>query len=154
MLRTYIPKANDIDRKWWVADAEGQRLGRLATRIATILRGKHRPIYTPHLDTGDFVIIVNADKIVVTGRKLDQKTYFSHSTYPGGSRFRSMRQVMNSKPELVVRKAVWGMLPHNRLGRKLIRKLKIYSGPDHPHEAQQPVKLELKDKYKLKDTAI
>jgi len=142
-LRTYIPKPEDIEHKWWVVDAEGQRLGRLATRIATILRGKHRPIYTPHLDTGDFVIVINADKISVTGNKLDQKTYFRHSMYPGGSTFTLLRQAMETKPEWVVHQAIWGMLPHNRLGHKLIKKLKVYSGDSHPHKAQQPAELKL-----------
>lgn len=142
-MRTYIPKEDDIDRKWWVVDADGHRLGRLATRVATILRGKHRPIFTPHLDTGDFVVVVNADKISVTGRKLEQKTYFTHSGYPGGSKIISLSQAMKTKPEWVVKKAIWGMLPHNRLGRRLIKKLKVYSGPEHPHQAQQPDKLDM-----------
>jgi len=137
-LRTFIPRQKDIHRQWWLLDAEGQRLGRLATSIAILLRGKHRPIYTPHLDTGDFVVVVNAEKVVVTGRKLDQKSYFSHSTYPGGSRIVSLRQALTRKPEWVMRRAIWGMLPHNRLGRRLIRKLKVYSGPTHPHQAQRP----------------
>jgi len=141
-LRTFIPRQKDIHRQWWLLDAEGQRLGRLATSIAILLRGKHRPIYTPHLDTGDFVVVVNAEKVVVTGRKLDQKSYFSHSTYPGGSKIVSLRQALTRKPEWVVRRAIWGMLPHNRLGRRLIRKLKVYSGPTHPHQAQRPVRWE------------
>ncbi len=144
-LRTFIPKANDIKRKWWIVDADGQRLGRLATRIATILRGKHRPIYTPHLDTGDFVVVVNADKIALTGNKLEQKSYFKPSPYPGGSKIIPMKRVMENKPEWVVRKAIWGMLPHNRLGRKLIKKLKVYAGSEHPHSAQQPDVLNLTD---------
>lgn len=144
-LRTFIPKANDIKRKWWIVDADGQRLGRLATRIATILRGKHRPIYTPHLDTGDFVVVVNADKIALTGNKLEQKSYFKPSPYPGGSKIIPMKRVMENKPEWVVRKAIWGMLPHNRLGRKLIKKLKVYTGSEHPHSAQQPDVLNLTD---------
>jgi len=142
-LRTFIPKPNDIKRKWWIVDADGQRLGRLATRIATILRGKHRPIYTPHLDTGDFVVIINADKIALTGNKLEQKNYFRPSSYPGGSKTIPMKRVMGTKPEWVVRKAIWGMLPHNRLGRKLIKKLKVYAGSEHPHSAQQPDVLNL-----------
>ena len=143
-MRTYIPKQKDIKHEWLVVDAEGQRLGRLATRVATVLRGKHRPIFTPHLDTGDFVIVINAEKIGLTGNKLNQKTYFRHSMYPGGSTFTLLRDAMENKPEWVVRQAVWGMLPHNRLGRKLIKKLKVYSGSEHPHQAQQPTKLELK----------
>ncbi len=144
-MRTFIPKANDIKRKWWIVDADGQRLGRLATRIATILRGKHRPIYTPHLDTGDFVVVINADKIALTGDKLQQKSYFRPSPYPGGSKIIPMKRVMATKPEWVVRKAIWGMLPHNRLGRKLIKKLKVYAGSEHPHSAQQPDLLNLTD---------
>ena len=144
-MRTFIPKANDIKRKWWIVDADGQRLGRLATRIATILRGKHRPIYTPHLDTGDFVVIVNADKITLTGDKLQQKSYFKPSSRPGGSKTIPMKRVMGNKPEWVVRKAIWGMLPHNRLGRKLIKKLKVYAGSEHPHSAQKPDVLNLTD---------
>ena len=144
-MRTFIPKQNDIQKRWWVVDADGQRLGRLATRVATVLRGKHRPIYTPHLDTGDFVVVVNADKIALTGRKLEQKTYFSHSGYPGGSSITTLNQAMKAKPEWVVKKAIWGMLPHNRLGRKLIKKLKIYRGSEHPHQAQQPEIMDLTD---------
>jgi len=138
-LKTYIPRKQDIQRQWWMLDADGQRLGRLATRVATLLRGKHRPIYTPHLDTGDFVVVVNAEKVGFSGRKMDQKSYFSHSSYPGGSRFVSLRQALSLKPEWVVRRAVWGMLPHNKLGRRLIRKLKVYRGPVHPHQAQRPL---------------
>jgi large subunit ribosomal protein L13 len=137
-LKTFIPRITDIRREWVLVDADGERLGRLATRVATYLRGKHRPIFTPNLDTGDFVIVVNADKIALTGRKMQQKTYFRHSTHPGGGTTTPVYRMMNEKPELVIRKAVWGMLPHNPLGRKLIRKLKIYAGPGHPHEAQQP----------------
>ncbi|MDP8240816.1 MAG: 50S ribosomal protein L13 [Candidatus Hatepunaea meridiana] len=144
VLRTYIPKANDINRKWWVIDAEGKRLGRLATRVATLLRGKHRPIYTPHLDTGDFVIVLNAERIALTGKKTEQKTYFSHSGYPGGSTILPLHRAMEQKPEWVVKKAIWGMLPHNRLGRKLIRKLKVYRGSEHPHTAQKPEIFEIK----------
>jgi len=142
-LKTYIPKPNEIKRGWVLIDAEGQRLGRLATRAATILRGKHRPIFTPFLDTGDFVVIVNADKIELTGRKLEQKSYFRHSMYPGGSHVTKMKKAMATKPEWVVRKAIWGMLPHNVLGRKLIRKLKVYAGPEHPHQAQQPIRYDI-----------
>lgn len=137
-MKTYIPKSQDIERNWVLIDAKGKRLGRLATQVATLLRGKHRPYFTPHLDTGDFVVVVNAEKIELTGRKLEQKMYFSHSGFPGGSRIISASYAMKNKPGWVIRKAVWGMLPHNRLGRKLIKKLKVYSGPDHPHQAQQP----------------
>ena len=138
-MKTYIPKDQDIQHEWILLDAEGQRLGRLATQVAMLLRGKHKPYFTPHLDTGDFVIIVNEDKIELTGNKINQKTYFSHSGYPGGSRIITARYAIKNRPEWMVRKAIWGMLPHNRLGRKLIKKLKIYSGPDHPHAAQLPV---------------
>lgn len=137
-MKTYIPKAQDIKREWVLIDADGQRLGRLATKVATLLRGKHRPIFTPFLDTGDFVIVVNAEKISLSGQKIEQKTYFRHSTYPGGSRITTMKQAMEKKPEWVVRHAIWGMLPHNKLGRKLIRKLKVYRGSEHPHTAQKP----------------
>ena len=126
-----------------MVDAQGQTLGRLATRIATVLRGKHKPIYTPHMDCGDFVIVVNADKIHVTGQKLEQKTYYRHSGYPGGLRQVSLRRQLQVHPERVIEAAVRGMLPHNRLGRKMFKKLKIYAGPTHPHEAQQPTALEL-----------
>jgi len=142
-LKTFIPKPKDINRGWVLIDAEGQRLGRLATRVATILRGKHRPIFTPFLDTGDFVVIVNADKIALTGRKIEQKTYFRHSTYPGGSTITPMKRALEDKPDWVVRQAIWGMIPHNALGHQVIRKLKVYSGPNHPHQAQQPVALDL-----------
>lgn len=138
VLRTFIPKSGDIERQWLLIDATNQPLGRLASRVAGYLRGKHRPIFTPHLDTGDFVIVVNAEKIGLTGTKLDNKTYFRHSTHPGGSTITPLNRAMSDKPEWVVRKAIWGMLPHNALGRKMIKKLKIYSGGNHPHAAQQP----------------
>ncbi|MBM3329284.1 MAG: 50S ribosomal protein L13 [Calditrichaeota bacterium] len=137
-MRTYFPKAGDLTPRWVLLDADGQRLGRMATQIATILRGKHRPTFTPNADTGDFVVVVNAGRIALTGRKIDNKTYFRHSTHPGGSTILPMRHVMEQRPEWVLRRAVWGMLPHGPLGRKLIRKLKIYSGPAHPHRAQNP----------------
>lgn len=142
-MKTYIPKPADITHEWVLVDAEGQHLGRMATQVATLLRGKHRPNFTPFLDTGDFVVIVNADKIVMTGKKSEQKTYFRHSTYPGGSTFTTFKQAMEKKPEWVVRHAIWGMLPHNILGRKLIKKLKVYSGPEHQHHAQKPVPISL-----------
>lgn len=141
-MKTYIPKVGEIDRRWILIDANGQRLGRLATRAATILRGKHRPIYTPFLDTGEFVVIINADKLEWTGSKVDQKTYFRHTTRPGSGRFTPLNTALVDKPEWVVRKAIWGMLPHGPLGRKMIRKLKVYRGNSHPHEAQQPVSVE------------
>jgi large subunit ribosomal protein L13 len=142
-VKTFSAKPQDIERKWFVVDAQGQTLGRLATRIATVLRGKHKPIYTPHMDCGDYVIVVNADKIHVTGQKLDQKTYYRHSGYPGGLRQVSLRRQLQVHPDRVIEAAVRGMLPHNRLGRKMFKKLKIYAGPTHPHEAQQPTALEL-----------
>ena len=142
-MKTFSAKPQDIERKWFVVDAQGQTLGRLATRIATILRGKHKPIYTPHMDCGDYVIVVNADKIHVTGQKLEQKTYYRHSGYPGGLRQVSLRRQLQVHPDRVIEAAVRGMLPHNRLGRKMFKKLKIYAGPTHPHEAQQPTALEL-----------
>jgi len=138
MGKTYIPKADEVARKWWLIDAEGQVLGRLATTIARLLRGKDKPEFTPFMDTGDFVVVINAEKIKVTGRKLDDKIYYSHSGYPGGLKARTLRELLARKPEEVIRHAVWGMIPKNRLGRKLIKKLKVYRGPNHPHEAQQP----------------
>jgi large subunit ribosomal protein L13 len=142
-MRTYVAKPADIERRWYVVDAEGQTLGRLASQVAGILRGKNKPIFTPFLDTGDHVIIVNAEKIVVTGRKMDKKLYYHHSGYPGGMKVTSFRKMMQIKPERAIERAVRGMLPHNRLGRAMGRKLKVYAGPAHPHEAQQPVALEL-----------
>ncbi len=142
-MRTFSAKPHEIEREWFVVDATGMTLGRLASRIATILRGKHKPIYTPHVDCGDFVIVVNADKIHVTGRKLDQKMYYRHSGYPGGLKQISLRDQLDKHPERVIRLAVRGMLPKNRLGRQMIKKLKVYAEPDHPHQAQQPKPLEL-----------
>lgn len=138
-MRTYTPSAKDIEHRWLVVDAAGQPLGRLASRVAVLLRGKHRPIYTPHMDTGDYIIVVNADKVALSGNKAIQKTYFSHSTHPGGGRVQQFRVAFQVKPEWVVRKAIWGMMPHNALGRKMFRKLKVYRGPVHRHHAQQPV---------------
>ena len=142
-MRTFSAKPYEVERKWIVVDAQDQILGRLATRIATILRGKHKPIYTPHVDCGDYVIVVNAEKVRVTGRKLDQKMYYRHSGYPGGLRQIDLRRQLQVHPERVVEAAVRGMLPKNRLGRKLFKKLKVYAGPTHPHQAQQPKALEL-----------
>jgi large subunit ribosomal protein L13 len=142
-VRTYLAKPQDIQREWLVVDAQGQTLGRLATHIAALLRGKHKPIYTPHLDCGDFVIVVNAEKIQVTGKKADQKIYYRHSMYPGGLRQVDLRGQLERHPERVIAAAVRGMLPKNRLGRKLFKKLKVYAGPNHPHQAQQPKALEL-----------
>jgi len=141
--RTYSTKPTDIKRKWFVVDAQGKTLGRLATRVATILKGKHKPEYAPHIDVGDFVIIVNADKIHVTGRKLDQKIYYRHSGYPGGLSEITLRNQLVKHPTRAMELAVRGMLPKNRLGRKMLRKLKVYAGPEHPHAAQQPETLDI-----------
>ncbi len=142
-MKSYMATPQTAEREWFVVDAEGQTLGRLASRIATILRGKHKPAYTPHVDTGDFVVVVNAEKVRLTGNKLDQKMYWRHSGYPGGIKGRTARQMLERKPEDVLRLAVKGMLPKNILGRNMLRKLKIYAGPEHPHQAQQPRPLEL-----------
>ena len=145
IVKTWNAKANDIERRWYLVDAEGQTLGRLATRIADTLRGKRKPEYTPHLDTGDFVVVVNADKISVTGKKREQKLYYRHSGYPGGLRARTLAEQLERRPTEVLRKAVKGMLPRNRLANRQITKLKIYAGPEHPHEAQRPEPLPLDD---------
>jgi large subunit ribosomal protein L13 len=142
-VKTYAVKASDIERQWWVVDASDQTLGRLATRVATLLEGKHKPTYSPHLDTGDHVVVVNAGRIKVTGNKLLQKRYYRHSGYPGGLKEESLQALMARKPELVLERAVKGMLPQNRLGRAMIKKLKVYGGSNHPHQAQQPQAFEL-----------
>lgn len=142
-MKTYSAKPADIERNWWVVDAEGQTLGRLASRIALILRGKHKPMYTPNIDTGDYVIVVNADKINVTGDKLDAKVYYRHSGYPGGLKERTLREQLDKFPARPIEIAVKGMLPKSTLGRQMIKKLKVYAGPEHPHAAQQPQPLEL-----------
>jgi large subunit ribosomal protein L13 len=138
IMKTYMPGAASIERKWYVVDAEGQTLGRLSTVVAATLRGKNKPIFTPFLDTGDYVIVVNADKIKVTGKKLDQKTYFSHSKYIGGVKETSLREMLAKKPERVVEHAVIGMLPKGPLGRAMAKKLFVYAGPEHKHQAQKP----------------
>jgi large subunit ribosomal protein L13 len=138
-----VTKPEDIQRNWYVVDASGQTLGRLASEVARIVRGKHKPIYSPSVDVGDFVIVINADKIHVTGRKLDQKAYYRHSGYPGGLKEVSLRRMLEKHPTKVIEHAVRGMLPKSRLGRKMIRKLKVYAGSDHPHQAQQPELLDL-----------
>jgi large subunit ribosomal protein L13 len=138
-LRTFSPKPSDVQRQWHVIDATDVVLGRLATQAATLLRGKHKPIYAPHVDTGDFVIIVNAEKVALTGAKRENKVEYRHSGYPGGIRATSYDVLLAKNPRRVVEKAVKGMLPHNTLGRQMLSKLKVYAGPDHPHEAQQPV---------------
>ncbi len=142
-MKTYAVKAEEIERTWWVVDASDQILGRLATRIATLLEGKHKPIYSPHLDTGDHVVVINAAKVKVTGDKLAQKRYYRHSNYPGGLKEESLQALMARKPEMVIERAVKGMLPQNRLGRAMVKKLKVYPGADHPHQAQQPTAAEL-----------
>ncbi len=142
-MKTYVAKPTDRERNWLVVDATGQTLGRLATQIASELRGKTKPEYTPHIDVGDFVIVVNAEKISVTGRKREQKMYYRHSGYPGGIRSRSLAEMLERRPEEVIRKAVKGMLPRTRLGRAQLKKLKVYAGPDHPHAAQKPEPMEV-----------
>lgn len=143
MKRTYVTRPEDVQRDWYVVDASGQVLGRLASKVATIVRGKHKPTFSPSVDVGDYVIVVNADRVRVTGRKLDQKRYYRHSGYPGGLKDVTLRQMMEEQPTKVVELAVRGMLPKNRLGRKMLKKLKVYAGSDHPHKAQQPEPLEL-----------
>jgi len=142
-VRTYSPKSSDITRQWHVIDASDVVLGRLASQVAVLLRGKHKPIFAPHVDTGDFVIVINADKVALSGNKLEQKRAYRHSGYPGGLRSMSYGELMEKRPERIVEKAVRGMLPKNSLGRKTLRKLKVYAGPDHPHSAQQPVPFEI-----------
>jgi large subunit ribosomal protein L13 len=141
-MKTYTPKAPEIQRRWWLIDAENMVLGRLATEIATLLRGKHKPMYTPHLDTGDFVVVINAEKVRLTGDKMEQKSYFRHTGYMGGEKFIPVRTMLEKHPERVIELAVKGMLPKNNLGRLMRRKLKVYAGAEHPHEAQQPERLE------------
>jgi large subunit ribosomal protein L13 len=142
-LKTYVPKPDEIEQKWFVVDAKGKVLGRLASQIATILRGKHKPIYSPHVDVGDHVIIINADKIRVTGKKAATKRYYRYTGYPGGLRFDTYSDLIKKYPERILEKAIWGMLPHNKLGRKMYKKLKVYAGDNHPHEAQKPEILEI-----------
>lgn len=137
-MRTFIPKKDEVEQKWWLINADGRVLGRLATEVADLIRGKRKPQFTSHLDTGDFVVVVNAEKIKVSGRKLDQKKYYSHSLYPGGIKEETLRELLATKPEEVIKKAVWGMVPKGKLGRALYKKLKVYRGPSHPHEAQNP----------------
>ncbi len=137
-MKTYSPKAAEIERKWHVVDASGQTLGRLASEVASILRGKHKPMFAPHMDTGDYVIIINASKINLTGKKLTDKFYHYHTGYPGGIKSIAYGKLLETKPEKVIELAVKGMLPHNKLGRAMFKKLKVYAGTEHPHEAQQP----------------
>ncbi len=139
--RTYSPKAGEVERRWYVVDAEGQTLGRLSTRIARVLTGKHKPQYAPHIDTGDFVVVVNADKTVLTGNKERAKMYYRHSTYPGGLKEENAAMLRARRPERLIELSVRGMLPKNKMGRAQLKKLKVYAGPDHPHAAQQPDEL-------------
>lgn len=143
-MKTFVPKQEEVQRDWYVVDAEGQTLGRLAVRIAELLRGKHKPIFTPHMDCGDFVVVVNAEKIHLSGNKEEQKLYRHHSGYPGGFKIETARSLRARRPEAIVEKAVEGMLPHSRLGARQFTKLKVYVGAEHPHAAQNPKKLELR----------
>lgn len=142
-VRTYMAKEGDVEKKWYVVDADGLVLGRLAASVARVLRGKNKPTFTPHVDVGDYVIVINADKVRVTGKRFEQKTYFSHSGYPGGTKERHFKDLVKTNPRFVIEHAVKGMLPHNRLGRRIAKKLKVYAGGDHPHTAQQPEALTL-----------
>ncbi len=137
-MKTFVPKTDDIERKWWLVNAEGKVLGRLATEVAVLLRGKSKPQFANYCDTGDFVVVINAEKINVTGKKTEGKVYFRHSQYPGGLKSETLGELLQKKPEEAIRRAVWGMIPKNKLGRRVIKKLKIYRGPDHPHAAQGP----------------
>ncbi len=143
-FKTYSAKPAEVERKWYIVDAEGQILGRMAAEIARVLRGKHKAQFTPHIDTGDFIVVTNAEKVALSGRKIEYKTYFHHSNYPGGGKFDHVKDVLKKKPEKVIEHAVWGMLPHNNLGRQLFRKLKVYAGTEHPHAAQCPVEMKVK----------
>ncbi len=144
--RTVIPKKESVNRRWYVVDAKGQVLGRLASRVARVLRGKEKPYFTPHMDTGDFVIVINAEKVRLTGAKEERKTYFHYTGYPGGGRYEPLRRLRQRRPEAIIRHAVKGMLPKSRLGRQLFSKLKVYAGPNHPHAAQKPELLDLRSR--------
>lgn len=152
-MKTYVPKVGDRSEEWWLVDAEGQNLGRLSSRIAAVLRGKHRADYTPHLDLGDHVVVVNAEKIEVTGNRMAQKRYFRHSGYPSGLREATLEEMLSKHPERVLRLAVRGMLPRTRLGRGQLAKLKVYAGPEHPHAAQSPRTMEMQTKQKQAERA-
>lgn len=143
-MKTYVATPENRQRDWYVVDADGQTLGRIATRIADVLRGKHKPDFTPHCDTGDFVVVINAEKVAVTGNKRESKIYYRHSGYPGGLKSRTLNEMLERQPEEVLRKAVRGMLPRNKLGRAQLLKLKVYAGTEHPHQAQQPQPMEIK----------
>ena len=138
MEKTYYPKPDELTHEWYLVDANGQNLGRLASKIATVLMGKHKPEFTPGVDTGDFVVVVNCERITVTGNKMDDKMYYRHSGYPGGLSEINLRDQLKKHPDRVIQSAVWGMLPHNKYGRKILKKIKIYAGPDHPHGPQNP----------------
>ncbi|WP_028559505.1 50S ribosomal protein L13 [Paenibacillus pinihumi] len=144
MRTTYMAKPNEVERNWYIIDAEGKTLGRLASEAAALIRGKHKPQFTPHVDTGDFVVVINAEKIVLTGKKLQNKMYYRHSMHPGGLKVTSAQELINKKPERVIEQAIHGMLPKNRLGDKMKLKLKVYAGPEHPHQAQNPEVYELR----------
>mgnify|MGYP003468605021 FL=1 len=137
-MKTYHPKKDEIQQKWWLVNANGQNLGRLATEVAVLLRGKNKPQFAPNVDSGDFVVVINADKIKVTGNKLEDKIYYHHSLYPGGLKETRLKEMLDTKPEEVIRRAVWGMMPKNKLGRSILKKLKVYRGAEHPHQAQNP----------------
>lgn len=137
-MKTYHPKKDEVQQKWWLINADGRILGRLATEIAVLLRGKNKPQFAPSADVGDFVVVVNAEKVAVTGNKLEDKMYYHHSQYPGGIKEKKLKEMLETKPEEVIRRAVWGMIPKNKLGRAIIKKLKVYRGPEHPHQAQNP----------------
>ena len=145
-MKTFSPKASEITRQWWVVDADGLILGRLAAQVAHVLRGKHKPTFAPHMDTGDHVVIINASKVKLSGNKIDQKVWYRHSGYPGGLRKLGYAKLMEERPEIVVEKAIKGMLPRNRLGRSMSSKLKVYAGADHPHAAQDPQPLKVSRK--------
>lgn len=137
-MKTFVPKKDEIEKKWWLVNAEGKILGRLATEIAILLRGKNKPRFSNFLDTGDFVIVINAERVSVTGRKLEKKEYYSHSQYPGGLKTEVLKELLEKKPEEAIKRAVWGMIPKNKLGRAVYKKLKVYRGSEHPHQAQNP----------------
>ena len=137
-MKTFVPKEGEVEKRWWLIDAEGKILGRLATEVSLLLRGKKKPQFANFMDTGDFVIVANAEKIRVTGNKLEQKKYYSHTGWPGGIKEKNLKELLEKKPEEVIKKAVWGMIPKNKLGRAVFSKLKVYAGPDHPHDAQTP----------------
>jgi large subunit ribosomal protein L13 len=144
-MKTFVPKKDEVEKKWWVINAEGKILGRLASEIVVLLRGKGKPNFANFLDCGDFVVVVNAEKVKITGKKAEQKKYYSHSGYPGGLKEITFEELLRKKPEEIIRKAVWGMIPKNKLGRAVYKKLKVYRGPDHPHEAQQPQEYQFKE---------